>query len=61
MVNILFQQAKKPDHVLHKLLPVRVVDPLLPVTRDVYHYRLPIVKTARPLRSFINYCINKRM
>jgi len=61
MVRILFEQVKKPNHVLHKLLPFRVVDTLLPVTRDVYHYRLPKVKTARPLRSFINYCINKRM
>ena len=61
MVRMLFEQVKKPNHVLHNLLPIKVVDPLLPVTRDVYHYRLPIFKTARPLRSFINYCINKRM
>ena len=61
MVRILFEQVKKPNHVLHNLLLIRVVDPLLPVTRDVYHYRLPTFKTARPLRSFINYCINKRM
>ena len=61
MVRMLFEQVKKPNHVLHNLLPIKVVDPLLPVTRDVYHYRLPTFKTARPLRSFINYCINKRM
>ena len=61
IVRNLFSQVKNPSHVLHKLLQKKVVDPSLPLTRDSYPYKSTMFKTARPMRSFINYCVVNKM
>ena len=61
MVHELFNEVKGPGHALNKLLSVYAVDSNKPVTRDTYPYKMPIARTARLGRSFIAYCINKRM
>ncbi len=61
IVRNLFTQVKNPSHVLHSLLQKKVVDPHLPSTRDSYPYKSNMFRTARPMRSFINYCVGKKM
>ena len=61
MVHELFNEVKGPGHALNKLLSVYAVDSNKPVTRDTYPYKMQIARTARLGRSFIAYCINKRM
>ena len=57
----LFNEIKKTNHVLNMLLPLRPTDNDYMLTRDTYPFRMPAVRTERPLRSFIYYCIKKRL
>jgi hypothetical protein len=54
----LFYEIQLPNHVLHKLLPIR---PNLNIsTKDNYLLSLPPAKTNRYFNSFIRYCMRKR-
>ena len=57
----LFIRVKNEGHDLNKLLQRRIHDDLKPQTRDTYPYKIPSAKTSRLGRSFINYCLSKRM
>ena len=56
----LFAEIKKPDHILHSLLPIKPINQGLS-TRDTYPYKMKIGKTSRMSRSLINYCIRNIM
>ncbi len=56
----LFNEVKGTSHILNSLLPLRIFENDWMLTRDTYPFRIPAVRTERPLRSFIYYCIKKR-
>ena len=56
----LFDEIKNPNHILHKLLPLKPSRPGS-LTRDKYPYELKASRTARRHHSIISYCIRKRM
>ncbi len=60
LVHNLFNKIKCSNHVLNNLLPVRIRQNISYAMRDEYPYSMPRVRTERPLRSFISYCVRKR-
>ena len=57
----LFNEIKCKGHVLNNLLPANNVDNCNYLLRDTYPYKMPRARTDRLLRSFIWYCVRKRL
>ena len=57
MIKDLFQEIKREGHALHSLLERRQVDRIL---KNSYDFNIPRLKTSRPRRDFINYCLSKQ-
>ena len=58
----LFNEIKNNSkHILNDLLPKKLSVDCDIATRCTYPYRLPIIRTGRPLRSFIYYCVRKKL
>ena len=55
-VRELFEDIKKPNHILHYLLTPRQVNPCV---RSASAYYLPRFRTSRARREFLNYCLFK--
>ena len=51
----LFDEIKNPNHILNKLLPLKLSRPGS-LTRDEYPYELKASKTAKRHHSMISYC-----
>ena len=58
IVRVLFEEIKRPGHVLGHLLTSKNVHDYN--TRDTYPYEIPIARTKRFSSSFIPYCLFKR-
>ena len=61
LVCNLFCKIKNKGHVLNHVLPANIFGECSYDTRDSYPYRMPRARTERPLRSFISYCVRKRL
>ena len=60
-VKKLFQEIKCDNHILNKLIPRNEIVNVNYSLRDKYPYQLPAMRTGRPMRSFINYCVWKKL
>jgi hypothetical protein len=60
LVRTVFNEIKKPTHVLNHLLLLKNSDATITNTRDTYPFRTPRCRTERFSRSFIVYCLKKR-
>ena len=62
-VKKLFQEVKCDNHILNKLLPRKVNVNVNFLLQNKYPYQLPTMRlrTGRPMKSFINYCVRKKL
>ena len=60
-VKKLFQEIKCDNHVLNKLIPRNEIVNVNYSLRDRYPYQLPVMRTGRPMKSFFNYCVRKKL
>ena len=58
IVRSLFDEIKRPGHVLYDLLTPRTTH--LHNTRDSYLFKLPAARTQRFLNSFILFCVRNK-
>ena len=58
--HALFQEIKRPNHILHNLLQLKDKNKAKIKTRDQYPFRIPRPKTSRLSRSLIVYGLIKR-
>jgi len=52
----LFRQIKDPEHPLHYMLPPVKVSHSQMVLRPTYPYQIPLAKSSRYGRDFVQYC-----